>query len=76
MHERILENTQRILKDYASIPGRRWSFLEFREKWMVSIYIEETQAVGLIMDLRDDPNFFFKWGRCKIMQSIQNGKAG
>lgn len=59
MHERILENTQRILKDYASIPGRRWSFLEFREKWMVSIYIEEIQSVGLIMDLGDDSNVFF-----------------
>lgn len=58
MHGRILENTQRILKDYASIPGRRWRFLEFREKWMVSIYIEEIQAVGLIMDLKDDSNFF------------------
>lgn len=59
MHERILENTQRILKDYASIPGRRWRFLEFREKWMVSIYIEEIQSVGLIMDLGDDSNVFF-----------------
>lgn len=59
VHERILENTQRILKDYASIPGRRWNFLEFGEMWMVSIYIEEIQSVGLIMDLGDDSNVFF-----------------
>ena len=47
----MLENTHRILKGYISIPGKRSSFPELGEKWVVSTDIEEIQAVDLIMIL-------------------------